>query len=459
MKKLIFYLLINALSIAVYAQSENTILITNEFKKTNPTQKVPFGEKIIIKSEKIDTLIKKLTIKVNYGINTQEVEANITQNGWDAIIGPFDQKQSLIIQFIGKGEPLNNNDWKKIIDSISQLFVENAKGAFKENVSGSEAVILKDAKTRLLSLIPGFLKKYKTLKGETAYDLLGSKIKNLTINPLKDFIHKAGNLTKAKNKFYEQLQEINILINKKDEKLIALANVKELQDIDDKIDLEANWKTIDSVLKIHKITDTAAIKILKVNAEAYIKNNQEASKLVSNEFFKQTELLNETNEFTYTINDQTTLDVSDINRYIGFDMGELFYQRGKASYGTFILISPFLRKTELEDEFTIVNLFKKRDSTNKADFSKKIHSFFDVINPTVGIAIITEPKLDNTTVTWFAGGSMRLNKYVRFVLGDSFYIKDGRFSHHFAIGASINFLRLGDFFKLVGGASSYISKN
>lgn len=448
MKKICIALCIFLAGNLVRGQVSNVVFLDSQFKPVDPDLKVPFSEKILLKSTQPDSLLEKLKVTVYYGANTQTVEAGIKDGNWEALIGPFEQKQRLIIRFQGTGRQLQPEDWNLITDALTANLVRQVGALVDRDVSGNTDNVIKITRDQLAGNVPEILKHYVNASGQSAYDAYIEKIEDADLpdSAIRDLVNTSGIMVHSKKKFEEQVGEIrqrNLPVFaplRSEINTLQAAYPNDLKSIMDSLKQRINPDNLDSAARAQWIN-------LESNADRY-DNAYQDFRRVADILFQGISLLAEAT-FTYTLSAITDVDVNGITRYVGFDMGELFYQRTRASYGTFVLVSPFLKATDPEDEITLMNLYKD---------TKPSFSIIDVINPTFGMALVTVPKPDTPALVWFAGGSLRFNKWVRFVIGDAFLIEDSRFHHHLSCGVSINFLQLGNFLQIIGGAGNYVNK-
>ena len=444
-----FFLILFFLPFTIMAQNSTTIYFNKDFNKVDQTKKIPFGEKILFKGDTLKSDCKKLTVEINHGINTQIVDAVINDKGWSAIVGPFDQNQNVIIKFNVINQ-LSEIDWENIISSFKKVYEKITEDLVKENKNWKKDELIKEVISKIKSGLDTNLKNYKTQDGKNAYDIILNDIyTKLNYETIQSMIANVTTIDSSRNKFLQGLSYIenqieNIETLKDNNKLKytewAKVEIKKYKS-DSTTSIAKAFENLfveinNKKLNISKIKDD--IDIFK----GLVSDYNDAAKALG-DTVKQIFLINELVKQT-TFNDSessiTDIDVSGIQRYVGVDMGGLAYESGKAVVGGFILLSPYW--------------FSKIDT--EEDLKLKLWSdIFKIITPTVGMLVVPFIKSDNLPTTFFVGGSIRLNRIIRITSGDAFFTNiNGKFTHCWANGISINVSNLGSLLKIIGGSTS-----
>lgn len=439
----------------LFAQNNSTVLFKADFTPVNIGQKIPFGEKVLFRNGEDSPGLEKLTVEIYHGLNTQIIEANINENGWSAVVGPFDQKQSLIINFKVK-KMLVDKDWQVILDKLKISALIALDSLAERNVSWTDAELT--ASIKQLFVLPEEFKKYQSEDGTvTVYDKISQFLDDTSqLLAFTELASKSSEIRNAISDFNKLIQvEIkktllnpNTVIPDSDEtkknRILQWRKIKEadLPSENDK-DIETSYAALIIKLKnagidFSMIHDDTAY--LARNVRDLVNARNRISEILKSIFGNVKFFTSE--YFSASFTNPTDIDVSGIQKYIGVDIGALAYDKGKAVVGVNILLSPYLGKIEPDDDLQLCD-------------KKFLKALFTVLTPTVGIQIVTLTKADSTIgVTFFAGGSVRINKLVRVTTGSSFYIENNKLIHHWSMGLSITVSSFGDLLKIIGGAAS-----
>jgi len=356
-----------------------------------------------------DVLKLKVFTSTPGSVRQESKNVQISDKGWNAIVGPFLPKQKILLEF----DVVKKMDSKKS-DSIKRMALELAKDAFFQLTSklpedAKESDFVYALQQSLDTLLSPVLKDFKDENGVSLKESLMKFISTKGITDLLGFLNKNLNELDATNKSFNMtLDKLKVTKKLSDKDLIILNNISKLKVAAIK---NSYIQLLSSNLDPEKNQLIVLIDSIKLKTEAIgsiINNELQKSVLASNEVIcisdLQSELLN-----------------TDIKNYIGIDiMPTLYGVERPGTFGLFLTFNPYFGKINPEEP--LIEKANYSGDDHRARGRRFINSFKRIVTPTVGLGLLNSPT-DSTLNKFmvFVGVSMRMNKLVRFSVGKTFY--------------------------------------
>jgi hypothetical protein len=419
-----------------WAQSDQPIEFTKEFKFKKTDIRLPFGKKILI-SGAVEPLVTSLTVYWIVNSNEANTKANIKNGGWTAIVGPFPAGQSVIFRFeiISTLSEKERADIKKQVQNALNSFVNKV---FSEKVDMTPEEFKAYTEPKLMEVMPPELKKFMSPTGKSFYDIITKEILSLDTKKLLDkVINKIADRNSASKDIIKNIKSI-----KED-----FLDKKEFMDVLKKFSQEEKERLEDAKMNPKNIPQD--INKMKILSDAVDKSDLESQKkeklknILLDLNVRQNDLRNINEELDELINDitdkvslkidesaqiaQTTAEVSDLEYYAGFDVAELI-----------------VPNEAVVSSFFTINIYTKR---MEVDLSPK--SFLDRFSLTTGIGLTTSGIKSDGPV-YYLGAGYRFNRYFRITAGGTFFkkVNKQKFKCDLTLGFSLNFRLFGDLLKI-----------
>ncbi len=432
---------LGCISQSAWAQSEQPIEFTKEFKFVKTDTRLPFGKKVLI-SGALEPLVTSLTVYWIVNSSEANLKANIKDGRWTAIVGPFPAGQSVIFRF----EVISTLSEKERADIKKQ--VQNALNSFVNKVFSVKIHMAPEdfkayAESKLIEVMPPELKKFMSPTGKSFYDIITKEILSLDTKLLDEVINKIAERNKASEEIIDNIKSIkeNFL------------DKKEFMDVLKKFSLEEKERLEDAKMNPKNIPQD--INKMKILSDAVDKSDLESEKkkelknILIDVEVRQNDLQNFKKELDELINDiadkvslkidesaqiaQTTAEVSDLEYYAGFDVAALI-----------------IPHEAVVSSFFTINIYTKR-----MEIDRSPKSICDRFSLTTGIGLTTSGIKSDGPV-YYLGAGYRFNRYFRLTAGATIFkkVNNKNFNYDFTFGLSLNFRFVGDLLKIFNSISS-----
>jgi hypothetical protein len=412
--------------------------------------KISYGKKVLLTGPR-DSSTTKLVVSWSVGIQEGAKEAVLSDTTWSLLIGPFPIREEVIFQF----QVTSNFSPKFLKGLVRKAMTHFVDSLIKRDVANTLGEYKRLAVELLPDIAPRNLQKYKTVSGETLYELLIDAVAKLDSNKVLSLVQSINESEHQKRDLQDQLSylednlisklDYTTMMNQFDQKSrpALLAILKRIKESPSRLALES--ETRDSL--------KAAI-----NESTLMRTNPTLANSLMNRLIEIGDLgvtidtleksiagltgtvvdeaswpLEQVKEFSWV--SETTAEVSDLEYYAGFDVGAL----AVSDFG----VVPF---------FT-VNMYIKR-----VEIDKDPRRVDEACSLSAGIALKTSD-IPTDGVTYYVGVGYRLNKLFRITLGSSLYktVDTKKLVGKASIGLSLDFRYVADLLKIFSGASANLT--
>jgi hypothetical protein len=419
-----------------WAQSDQSIEFTKEFKFVKTDTRLPFGKKVLI-SGAVEPIVTSLTVYWIVNSTEANTKANIKDCRWTAIVGPFPAGQSVIFRFeiISTLSENERDQIKSLVQNALDSFVNKV---FSEKIDMTTEEFKAYTEPKLMEVMPPELKKFMSPTGKSFYDIITKEILSLDTKKLLDeVINKIVDRNSASKDIIKYIKSIkeDFLDKKEFMDVLKQSSPEEKERLED---AKMNPKNIPQDINKMKILSDAVEKSdLELQKKEKLKNILIDVKVRQNDLqiFKKEldELINDiADKVSLKIDEsaqiaQTTAEVSDLEYYAGFDVAALI----------------------VPDEAVVSSFFTINIYTKRMEIDRCPKSICDRFSLTTGIGLTTSGIKSDGPV-YYLGAGYRFNRYFRITAGGTFFkkVNKQKFKCDLTLGFSLNFRFVGDLLKI-----------
>lgn len=430
-----------------FVSNQKDIWITDEKNKKT----IPFGKRIVL-SGTHNSQISDLSIRLIYGDKDEVLDAKVSNQSWYAVVGPFPVNEDVILLFDIKSY-VTNSMRQELISDFEKSFDRFRDDLFDTGLD-VERSALRDVLNPILNRnLPDYFENYLTPENETLKNLISDFLLSQDLEALEELIgtqenikSQQGSLDGIKDEIIKLIEQNNVRNLYEEQKPfegdVYDSDIKIIEDVLNKNDVlnkaDNRIRLPDIINSLETLDDNFKENISTLIADydtsSAKKDSLQSSKTMQLEEIYQATIEKIENTRLYSaINLKSSLQVSDIEHYAGFDISENYLFNGNS----------------VSTLFT-VNIYFKR-----VDYNQPPKTFLDHLSLTAGLGITT-PNINSNGPVYFIGAGVRLNKIFRINSGYAFYnsSEEGKYTGNFTSGLSINFRFIADLFEIFNGSTS-----